>query len=77
MFFFLDNSALLVEDDLDTELMAGRGMNDIIQNDYPEATPPTQPKPAHNRKHRRSYQQSLQAQVNYRLLVLYCLTSIS
>ena len=42
-------------------------MNDIIQNDYPEATPPTQPKPAHNRKHRRSYQQSLQAQVDYRL----------
>ena len=43
-------------------------MNDIIQNDYPEATPPTRPKPAHNRKHRRSYQQSLQAQVDYRFL---------
>lgn len=61
---YLDNSGLLVEDDLDTELMVGRGMNDVIHHQQVEIAPPSKPKPQHNRKHRRSYHPSLEVSGN-------------
>lgn len=65
---FVDKSGLVIEDDLDTELLVGRGMDDIMVQQRaaevtpPDIAPPKRPKSHRNRNNRRSYRQASQVQ---------------